>query len=126
MSFFKKGEINGFQEVPNFILAPDYMLIAEQKDSYTYPVDGWYWFDTVEEAHNFLDAESPEERVQNALNDFAKERDFDSIEDAISFVVSTAPIWKADAQFAIMLRDKVWKTFYETGEVIPMVWPDEI
>ncbi len=126
MSFFKKDDISGFHEVPDFIFAPDYVLVAEQKDTYTYPIDGWYWFDTPEEAHAFLDAESPEARVQNALNVFAKQKQFDSIEEAISFVVSTDPTWKAEAQFAISMRDKVWKTFYETGEVIPMVWPDGI
>jgi hypothetical protein len=67
-----------------------------------------------------------ESEVQRQLNAFAQEKDFDSIEEAVSFVVSTDATWKAEAQFAISMRDKVWKTFYETGEVIPMVWPDEI
>jgi hypothetical protein len=34
----------------NWIHAPSYELYADQKDTYTYPVDGWYWFDTLEEA----------------------------------------------------------------------------
>ena len=31
---------------PNFIHAPGYSLLADQHGAYTYPVDGWYWFDT--------------------------------------------------------------------------------
>ena len=30
--------------------SPSYTLLAEDKDTYTYPVDGWYWYDTVNEA----------------------------------------------------------------------------
>jgi hypothetical protein len=29
----------------------DYELQREQKDAYTYPTDGWSWFDTVEAAY---------------------------------------------------------------------------
>ena len=35
---------------PQFILSSSYELVSEMKDSYQYPVDGWYWFDTLEEA----------------------------------------------------------------------------
>lgn len=28
------------------ISAPDYELSVETKDNFTYPKDGWYWFDT--------------------------------------------------------------------------------
>jgi len=31
---------------PNFVLNRDYELRRETKDNYTYPVDGWYWFDS--------------------------------------------------------------------------------
>jgi hypothetical protein len=37
------------------VRAPDYDLFVEDKDSYTYPTqDGWYWFDTLEEAEKFF------------------------------------------------------------------------
>lgn len=39
---------------PNFVLNSSYELWKEQHDSYSYPVDGWYWFDTEEEAYAFL------------------------------------------------------------------------
>lgn len=37
---------------PNFVYGPTYELLASNKDTYTYPVEGWYWFDTLEEACN--------------------------------------------------------------------------
>ena len=49
MSFYKR---NGEELLvaPNFVHAPDYSLTAETKDEHTYPVDGWYWFDTLDAA----------------------------------------------------------------------------
>ena len=49
MSFYKRdGE--ELLVAPNFVRAPDYDLFADQKDSYTYPVDGWTWYDTLDAA----------------------------------------------------------------------------
>jgi len=39
---------------PNFVLNANYELRKETKDDYTYPVDGWYWFDTRQEALDFF------------------------------------------------------------------------
>ena len=39
---------------PNFVIAGSYNLYKEEKDSYTYPVHGWYWFDTEAEARVFF------------------------------------------------------------------------
>lgn len=39
---------------PNFVLNDNYELRKETKDDYTYPVDGWYWFDTRQEALDFF------------------------------------------------------------------------
>ena len=39
---------------PNFVLNENYELRAETKDQYTYPVDGWSWFDSKEEAIRIL------------------------------------------------------------------------
>lgn len=35
---------------PHFVAGPSFELFAESKDTYTYPVDGWTWYDSVEEA----------------------------------------------------------------------------
>lgn len=39
---------------PNFVINANYHLTKENKDDHTYPVDGWYWFDTAEEAYGFF------------------------------------------------------------------------
>ena len=53
---FYKLDIDGVTVLhgPNFVLHANYSLYKEQKDTYTYPVDGWYWFDTEEEANATL------------------------------------------------------------------------
>jgi hypothetical protein len=44
---------------PNYVLGPydNYRLYREQKDTYTYPTDGWYWFDTEQAAYEFFGLE---------------------------------------------------------------------
>jgi hypothetical protein len=42
---FYKLEDNNWQYAPNFVDAPNYQLLRENKDSYIYPVDGWTWYD---------------------------------------------------------------------------------
>jgi len=41
---------------PNFVLGPyqNYELRKETKNNYSYPIDGWYWFNSIEEAKSFL------------------------------------------------------------------------
>lgn len=39
---------------PNFVLNAQYELRRDTHDTYTYPVDGWYWFDTEAEARVFF------------------------------------------------------------------------
>lgn len=49
MSFYKKTT-EELLVAPNFVRGPGFDLFAEQRAEYTYPVDGWYWFDTLDEA----------------------------------------------------------------------------
>ena len=42
---FYKLEDEIWQYAPNFVYAPTYTLLKEEKDTYTYPVDGWTWYD---------------------------------------------------------------------------------
>jgi hypothetical protein len=44
-SGFYKLEDGNWQYAPNAIYAPNYTLEKELKDTYTYPVDGWTWYD---------------------------------------------------------------------------------
>lgn len=39
---------------PNFVYGPDFSLLRELKDTYSYPVNGWSWFDTLEAAQAAL------------------------------------------------------------------------
>ena len=36
-----------------FVYGPDYTLLKSLKDTYTYPVHGWTWFDSAEAAVEF-------------------------------------------------------------------------
>ena len=36
------------------VLSAEYQLLTEDKDTYTYPIDGWYWFNSEEEAKVFF------------------------------------------------------------------------
>jgi len=54
MSFYKYEDNKYLLEGPNFVISADYELRAETKDQHTYPIDGWYWFDTLEEAEAFF------------------------------------------------------------------------
>ena len=39
---------------PNFVLNANYELRKETHTEHTYPVDGWYWFETENEARQFF------------------------------------------------------------------------
>jgi hypothetical protein len=50
--FYKKDH-NLVLEAPS-VLNINYLLITNNKDLYEYPVDGWYWFDSKEEAYDYF------------------------------------------------------------------------
>lgn len=39
---------------PNFVINANYQLYREAKDEHSYPVDGWYWFDSEADARGTL------------------------------------------------------------------------
>jgi hypothetical protein len=43
---------------PNIIEGDGYVLLAQEKDSYEYPVDGWHWFDSEEAATEYFGTKS--------------------------------------------------------------------
>lgn len=53
MAFYKKID-DDILKGENFVFSPVVTLKAEDKDSYEYPQDGWYWFDTFDEALQFF------------------------------------------------------------------------
>lgn len=42
---------------PHAVLGPEYELLIEEKDTYTYPTYGWYWFNDEETAKMFFNIE---------------------------------------------------------------------
>ena len=53
MPFYKKDE-NEILVGDNFVHMPDMSLTVETKDNFIYPQNGWYWFDTFDEALSFF------------------------------------------------------------------------
>lgn len=51
---FYKYTDNELFHGPNFVSSPDYELLAENHEQYTYPVDGWSWFNSELEAKAFF------------------------------------------------------------------------
>lgn len=72
MSGFYKQEGKNILHGPNFVFGPDLTLIKEDIEEYLlldiFPVDGWYWFDSTEEAYAFFGVPMPQQ-----------ERDMDGI-----------------------------------------------
>ena len=61
MSGFYKLDGDAVIYGPNFVLNAEYELRAETKNEHAYPVDGWYWFDTDQEAYAYFDIVLPEQ-----------------------------------------------------------------
>ena len=47
--FYKKQE-NEILYAPNIVEGPSYMLVVENKDQYDYPVDGWIYANSLDDA----------------------------------------------------------------------------
>ena len=58
------GTASGLLHAPNFVDAPDYSISREHREEYEYPVHGWRWFDSREDAlafHGITDPPPPSE-----------------------------------------------------------------
>lgn len=51
---FYKNDGGRLGVAPNFVISPTFELRAELHDTYTYPQDGWHWFDSESEAREAL------------------------------------------------------------------------
>jgi len=49
MAFYKR-EGEDLQIAPNFVYGPNLELKAETHGDHVYPVEGWYWFDSLDDA----------------------------------------------------------------------------
>lgn len=63
-----ENKTDGFYRVENgntvicgrlYILNKDYALYRDEKDTYEYPIDGWHWFNSEDEAYEFFELEKP-------------------------------------------------------------------
>lgn len=61
---FYKYESDILYYGPHFVLNLDYELRAESKDEHTYPVDGWYWFDSIQDACLFFNIPLPDNQEE--------------------------------------------------------------
>jgi hypothetical protein len=52
--FYKAAE-GDLLHGPTTVMGADLQLLREEKDTYDYPVAGWYWFDSEEEAREFFE-----------------------------------------------------------------------
>lgn len=50
--FYKKDNDELFY-APNIVEGNGFVLVAQDKDQYDYPVDGWTWFDSEEDATEY-------------------------------------------------------------------------
>ena len=62
MAFYKK-ENEELMVAPNFVRSPNYDLLSENQSDYDYPVDGWYWFESLDEALLHFAAKVPTQGV---------------------------------------------------------------
>lgn len=62
--FYKNDE--GLLYAPNSVSGPGFDLAKETKDGYTYPVEGWHWFDSEAEAREFFVLPPKQEEEQDS------------------------------------------------------------
>ena len=55
MGFFKNDNGTILRAVES-VKSRDYELLAVNHENHTYPVDGWYWFDSPELARKFYES----------------------------------------------------------------------
>jgi hypothetical protein len=52
--FYKQAEDGAWMHAPNFVYGFNFELLKENKDTYTYPVDGWTWYDENIEIYDLI------------------------------------------------------------------------
>lgn len=77
---------------------------------------------TDAQAQKVEDEKLTEAQVQSALDAFAKEKDFDNINDAVSYIDSTNNTWSQEAVYAIAIRDSAWQAFYANEPLPTLTW----
>lgn len=97
MGFYKR---NGDEllHAPNSVHAPGFLLLAEDHATYTYPVEGWYWFDTLDAALDGLKSTQEEVTMRQARLALYQTNKLDQVEAAIAASdKSTQIIWASSS-----------------------------
>lgn len=59
--FYKLEDGNWLSWAKNLVSGPSFQLSRVDHEKYTYPIEGWYWFDSEENAKKFFNIpESPQ------------------------------------------------------------------
>lgn len=69
-SGFYKNDDGMILHGPNYVKAGSFNIFRQHKDEYTYPIGGWYWFDSKEDAYNFWNIPIPQETDNSELPPF--------------------------------------------------------
>lgn len=77
---------------------------------HTYSTSTHEWSITPEDEKKLAEDNIARE-VSNELNAFAKTRGYDNINSACSYATSSDPVFKAEADYCVWLRDDWWITF---------------
>ena len=59
-SGFYKNDEGTVLYAPNFVINKTFELYKEQHTTYSYPIEGWSWFDTEDEAYQFFSIQKKE------------------------------------------------------------------
>lgn len=93
--FYKKEE-NEILNGGDTVCTPSVVLTASTKDEFTYPQDGWYWFDTFDEALAFFAG--------------LKNSDFITMRQARLYLLSKGLLGMVDS---IISQNEAWKIEWE-------------
>lgn len=102
------------------VTGPDFTLNEATHAEQTYPISGWYWFATAQEASIAMLTEEDIARIQNEviqrvqqqLDAFAQTRGYDGILSASTYATSAVPKFAAEGQCAVAARDATWAALY--------------
>ena len=123
--FYAVDSNNYLQYAPNAVDGPGFNLAKEDKDTYTYPVNGWSWFDTEEAA---VAALHPTPHVTSLSRPDSKELSATTIEELSATTISGADFvlrFTGDERDAIMAStDPIVVAYMAKVKISPVVHLD--
>lgn len=102
MSFYKRQN-ETLLSAPTFVAGPGINLQAENYATYTYPIDGWYWYDTLDEALEAMKTVNPVISVTPRQARLALV-EFDILDAVITWINAADIKTQIDWEFALEIR----------------------